>query len=51
MGECSYCEEETHDVEEYCHHCSAIVCFECLENEWCEACEIDHFSGQATGER
>lgn len=40
MTVCIYCEEETHDVEESCFRCNAIVCYECLEDEWCEACTI-----------
>lgn len=35
---CASCEKLTNDVEEYCHHCGEIVCFDCLDDEWCPGC-------------
>jgi len=36
------CERLTHDVEEYCHHCGDIYCFEHLDDEWCGDCNYTH---------
>jgi hypothetical protein len=49
MGECIYCLEETSDVEEYCHHCGEIVCFECLKDEWCNACLLPQTTEVGSG--
>lgn len=36
---CESCGQvEAIDVEEYCHRCGKIVCFECLDGEWCPTC-------------
>lgn len=45
---CEFCKEKQPlDVEEYCHHCSAICCFDCLKEEWCPKCNEGLVCGKA----
>ncbi len=51
MSDCKDCESKPLDVEEYCPYCTGeIVCFDCLDSEWCASCIELSQIGQEIGE-